>query len=62
MFSFKADQGCLILLLEGCFPAEFSSNTPEWTFLVILKTLISRFGCVLLELELNLLEDGPLYS
>jgi len=54
-------QGCPNLVLEGHCPAVFSSSLPQHTckFLVclmtfkLIKTLISRFRCVYLELELN---------
>uniref|UniRef100_A0A671L9R1 NADH:ubiquinone oxidoreductase subunit S6 n=1 Tax=Sinocyclocheilus anshuiensis TaxID=1608454 RepID=A0A671L9R1_9TELE len=36
-------QGCPILLLKAQRPAELSSNTLAWTFLVNLKTLINWF-------------------
>ncbi len=49
----NAAQDCPLLLLKGNFPAEFSTNTPAWQFLVRLNTLISFFRCVLLWLELN---------
>lgn len=40
------EQGCLVLLLNGQLPAEFSSNVPACKFVVIPKTLISSSRCV----------------
>ncbi len=49
--------------LEGHSSAQFSSNqlqiTTDWSFLVILKTLISWIRCVWLGLELNCAELWP---
>lgn len=42
-----------ILLLEAHHPAEFSSKTPAWKFLKIVRTVISWFRCVKLGLKLK---------
>ncbi len=56
---FAFSQECPILLMEGQCPAEFSSSTLGWKFLMSLKTLISWFRCVSLGLELNFAGQWP---
>jgi len=38
------NQGCPVLLLEGHFTAEFSSNTPAWKILVTLLKISGVFN------------------